>query len=168
MKKHQHGEVRQSTIKDGVEQLMAFHEKHGHANVTKQENSRLAAFCWGVKFSQRNPKLKLVDVTSEETRQLSSIGFDLGALDSAERSDSEGVGVPDTSVLPNDRPEDWVGAYSPDSRRKRISRFLERRKQLVWEKKVTYDDARKEVADRRLRVAGRFEKREASWLAKVV
>lgn len=53
----------------------------------------------------------------------------------------------------------YIGAYSPDARRKRIQRFLEKRKKRVWTKKVKYD-VRKNFADSRMRVKGRFVKKE--------
>lgn len=33
----------------------------------------------------------------------------------------------------------YIGIYSPEERRKRIQRFLEKRKHRVWTKKVKYD-----------------------------
>ena len=45
----------------------------------------------------------------------------------------------------------YIGAYSPESRRERIERFIEKRKRRVWTKKVKYD-VRKNFADSRLRV----------------
>lgn len=53
----------------------------------------------------------------------------------------------------------YIGSYSPDARRKRIDRFLEKRKRRVWAKKVDYD-VRKNFANSRLRVKGRFVKKE--------
>uniref|UniRef100_M4BHH0 CCT domain-containing protein n=2 Tax=Hyaloperonospora arabidopsidis (strain Emoy2) TaxID=559515 RepID=M4BHH0_HYAAE len=53
----------------------------------------------------------------------------------------------------------YVGSYSPEARRKRIERFLEKRKHRVWAKKVDYD-VRKNFANSRLRVKGRFVKKE--------
>lgn len=49
----------------------------------------------------------------------------------------------------------YVGAYSPEQRRKRIEKFLEKRNRRVWTKKVKYD-VRKNFADSRLRVKVRF------------
>jgi hypothetical protein len=60
-------------------------------------------------------------------------------------------------------PEGWVGAYSPDSREIRIKKFLEKRNHRVWVKKVKYD-VRKNFADSRLRVKGRFVKKEDEML----
>ncbi|KAL3809918.1 hypothetical protein ACHAXA_005332 [Cyclostephanos tholiformis] len=60
-------------------------------------------------------------------------------------------------------PEGWVGAYSPDSRQLRVNRFLEKRNHRVWVKKVKYD-VRKNFADSRLRVKGRFVKKEDEML----
>ena len=62
-----------------------------------------------------------------------------------------------------DHPPDWVGAYSPPSRKIRIERFLAKRNHRVWVKKVKYD-VRKNFADSRLRVKGRFVKKEDELL----
>ena len=61
------------------------------------------------------------------------------------------------------RPDGWVGAYSPTSRKMRIERFLSKRSHRVWTKKVKYD-VRKNFADSRLRVKGRFVKKEDEML----
>lgn len=45
----------------------------------------------------------------------------------------------------------FVGAYSPEQRRLRIEKFIEKRGRRVWTKKVKYD-VRKNFADSRLRV----------------
>jgi len=63
----------------------------------------------------------------------------------------------------DDRPESYVGAYSPEARKARISRFMDKRKHRVWTKKVKYD-VRKNFADSRLRVKGRFVKKEDEML----
>jgi len=52
-----------------------------------------------------------------------------------------------------------VGKYSPDSRRKRIEKFLEKRRRRIWRKRIKYD-VRKNFADSRLRVKGRFVRKE--------
>jgi CCT motif len=62
-----------------------------------------------------------------------------------------------------ERPDGWVGAYSPESRKKRIEKFLAKRHQRVWTKTVKYD-VRKNFADSRLRVKGRFVKKEDEML----
>lgn len=56
-----------------------------------------------------------------------------------------------------------VGIYSPNARRRRIEKFLEKRQRRVWSKKVKYD-VRKNFADSRLRVKGRFVKKEDEQL----
>ena len=33
----------------------------------------------------------------------------------------------------------FIGAYSPDERKKRIQKFLDKRKRRIWTKKVKYD-----------------------------
>jgi len=62
-----------------------------------------------------------------------------------------------------EKKEGWVGAYSPESRKLRIERFLKSRQKRVWTKKVKYD-VRKNFADSRLRVKGRFVKKEDEML----
>lgn len=52
----------------------------------------------------------------------------------------------------------YIGAYSPEQRKVRIQRFNEKRNRRVWTKKVKYD-VRKNFADSRLRVKGRFVKK---------
>ena len=66
-------------------------------------------------------------------------------------------------LLHVDGPEGWVGAYSPTSRHLRVNRFLEKRIQRTWTKKVKYN-VRKNFADSRLRVKGRFVKKEDEML----
>ena len=53
----------------------------------------------------------------------------------------------------------FIGHYSPTERKKRIERFHEKRNRRVWTKKVKYD-VRKNFADSRLRIKGRFVKKE--------
>lgn len=52
----------------------------------------------------------------------------------------------------------YVGIYSPEDRRVRVERFWEKKKRRVWAKKVKYD-VRKNFADSRIRVKGRFVKK---------
>lgn len=66
-------------------------------------------------------------------------------------------------LLQVERPDGWIGAYSPESRKVRITRFLEKRNHRVWTKTVKYD-VRKNFADSRLRVKGRFVKKEDELL----
>jgi hypothetical protein len=53
----------------------------------------------------------------------------------------------------------FIGAYTPAERKERIARFIEKRSRRVWTKKVKYD-VRKNFADSRIRVKGRFVKKE--------
>lgn len=73
------------------------------------------------------------------------------------------VQIDDSGLLRVKGPEGWVGAYSPDSREMRVKKFLEKRNHRVWVKKVKYD-VRKNFADSRLRVKGRFVKKEDEML----
>ncbi|GKY91735.1 hypothetical protein MPSEU_000145300 [Mayamaea pseudoterrestris] len=67
--------------------------------------------------------------------------------------------VDSAGLLHVDRPDGWVGAYSPDSRKVRIDRFLSKRNHRVWSKTIKYD-VRKNFADSRLRVKGRFVRKQ--------
>jgi CCT motif len=71
--------------------------------------------------------------------------------------------IDEYGLLSVDRPDGWVGAYSPESRKMRIERFMEKRNHRVWTKKVKYG-VRKNFADSRLRVKGRFVKKEDELL----
>jgi len=51
-----------------------------------------------------------------------------------------------------------VGIYTPGERAAIIARFQRKRGRRVWNKKIRYN-CRKSLADRRLRVKGRFVKR---------
>ncbi len=73
------------------------------------------------------------------------------------------IGLDENGLMQIDHPPDWVGAYSPESRKIRIERFLAKRNHRVWVKKVKYD-VRKNFADSRLRVKGRFVKKEDELL----
>ena len=73
------------------------------------------------------------------------------------------IKLDENGLMQIDHPPDWVGAYSPESRKLRIERFLAKRNHRVWVKKVKYD-VRKNFADSRLRVKGRFVKKEDELL----
>ena len=51
-----------------------------------------------------------------------------------------------------------IGIYTPSERAAIIARFQGKRSRRVWNKKIRYN-CRKNLADRRLRVKGRFVKR---------
>lgn len=76
-------------------------------------------------------------------------------------STPQSIGI-DPSLLPPDTPQrlpGYIGAYDPEQRKLRIEKFLEKRQQRVWARKVKYD-VRKNFADSRLRIKGRFVKKE--------
>ena len=52
-----------------------------------------------------------------------------------------------------------IGIYTPDERKEIINRFREKKKRRVWSKKIRYN-CRKSLADRRIRIKGRFVKAE--------
>ena len=57
------------------------------------------------------------------------------------------------------RDRGYLGLYSPTERRRRIDRFLNKRRSRIWSKSVKYD-VRKNFADSSIRVKGRFVKKE--------
>jgi hypothetical protein len=61
------------------------------------------------------------------------------------------------------KPQGWIGAYSPESRKVRLERFKQKRNHRVWTKKVKYG-VRKNFADSRMRVKGRFVKKQDELL----
>ena len=73
------------------------------------------------------------------------------------------VSLDDDGLMEVERPDGWIGAYSPESRKVRIAKFMEKRNHRVWTKTVKYD-VRKNFADSRLRVKGRFVKKEDELL----
>jgi hypothetical protein len=77
--------------------------------------------------------------------------------DSDDLEEEEDYGEPFPDAMDDGLPR--VGKYSPDSRRKRIERFLEKRRRRIWRKRIKYD-VRKNFADSRLRVKGRFVRKE--------
>ncbi|KAK8802862.1 hypothetical protein WA171_006533 [Blastocystis sp. BT1] len=99
-----------------------------------------------------------------EGTQMNSGGYmDTSTLTLSAESNSEerrlqSVGLSPTSPQLESQKK-FIGIYSPEARKKRVQRFFEKRKQRVWTKKVKYD-VRKNFADSRLRVKGRFVKKE--------
>ena len=69
-------------------------------------------------------------------------------------------------VAPDDAAKGgWIGAYSPEARKRRLAVFHAKRERRVWTRKVKYD-VRKNFADTRMRVKGRFVKKEDEDLLK--
>lgn len=105
-------------------------------------------------------KAKLKDDDADETEKIveSGTGRPRSMSDPNLRTSIDSDGL-----LQVERPDGWVGAYSPESRKLRIDRFMEKRNHRVWTKSVKYD-VRKNFADSRLRVKGRFVKKEDELL----
>lgn len=55
--------------------------------------------------------------------------------------------------------EGMIGIYDREERKKRLARFVEKRNARVWTREVQYD-SRKLFADKRVRVRGRFVRRD--------
>jgi len=60
-----------------------------------------------------------------------------------------------------------IGIYTPAERAAIIARFSRKRSRRMWKKKIRYN-CRKNLADRRMRVKGRFVKRSTEEMAKVM
>ena len=71
-----------------------------------------------------------------------------------ETSIFDGITLPVVPVIAG-----WVGAYPYEARTRRLALYQHKRQRRVWEKTVKYD-VRKSFADSRLRVKGRFVKKE--------
>eukprot|EP00515_Schizochytrium_aggregatum_P005292 CAMPEP_0202051180 /NCGR_PEP_ID=MMETSP0963-20130614/4465_1 /ASSEMBLY_ACC=CAM_ASM_000494 /TAXON_ID=4773 /ORGANISM="Schizochytrium aggregatum, Strain ATCC28209" /LENGTH=241 /DNA_ID=CAMNT_0048616325 /DNA_START=12 /DNA_END=737 /DNA_ORIENTATION=- len=65
------------------------------------------------------------------------------------------------------QPQGKIGHYSREERRRLIDRFLKKRHRRIWRKRVKYD-VRKSFADSRLRVKGRFVRKEMEELLREV
>ncbi|KAL3662555.1 hypothetical protein V7S43_012409 [Phytophthora oleae] len=109
--------------------------------------------------SDYKQRVRLASVCSSEGSEYGGLGrqhleeFIRMEISAANESDQHRVGTSPSSE------GKYIGSYSPEARRKRIERFLEKRKRRVWAKKVDYD-VRKNFANSRLRVKGRFVKKE--------
>ena len=72
-----------------------------------------------------------------------------------EVAEGTSIPLPDHLVDPSAREAaklaGYIGAYSPEQRKLRIEKFLEKRNRRVWTRKVKYD-VRKNFADSRLRI----------------
>ena len=93
----------------------------------------------------------------------------LGGLPSSRRlrafSDLTGMST-EAKFKPERSRVKFIGIYSPGSRRKRIGRFMAKRRARVWGKRVEYN-VRKDFADSRLRVKGRFVKKEDEYMLRM-
>ena len=68
-----------------------------------------------------------------------------------------------TSFRDDSSKSGYVGIYSPEARRKRIERFNEKRKHRVWKRNIKYY-VRKNFADSRVRIKGRFVRKDEEHL----
>uniref|UniRef100_A0A7S3LIG6 CCT domain-containing protein n=1 Tax=Aplanochytrium stocchinoi TaxID=215587 RepID=A0A7S3LIG6_9STRA len=98
-----------------------------------------------------------VSVISQTNTNSSNIGHRQGTCQITKLSASRVGGIKRSTVGPKGK---MIGKYTPEERLERIKRFMEKRKNRVWMKKVKYG-CRKKLADSRPRVKGRFVPRSA-------
>mmetsp|Transcript_6968 Transcript_6968/g.9264 ORF Transcript_6968/g.9264 Transcript_6968/m.9264 type:complete len:973 (+) Transcript_6968:198-3116(+) len=141
-------------------------EKKAAAIKAKQEKKKTEGGSGGTSAGNKtswdkqgkNPPKEELDEEEERKEVPSGLGIPRSLSDP-----NLTVGLDSNGLMHVDRPDGWVGAYSPESRKIRIERFMEKRNHRVWTKKVKYD-VRKNFADSRLRVKGRFVKKEDELL----
>lgn len=105
-----------------------------------------------------NVRPRSVSMSMLENSSSSFRNGDDSLNDNGERAmDYLGAGNSFNSALMKDR-KHYIGIYSPQARKIRIKKFIEKRKYRMWSKKVKYD-VRKSFADSRVRVKGRFVKK---------
>ena len=91
--------------------------------------------------------------------------LELSALNKTPSTAVQALQLPKHSMADGPPLSKIVGAYSKENRKERIERFLAKRDRRVWTKRVKYD-VRKNFADSRVRVKGRFVKKEAEDVLK--
>ena len=128
-------------------------KKRSETPVTRKASERLRAGFFGEKSGPCKRELEAKDEASKKRRKVSS-----------EAEPSAVLPAEHSAVLPAEpkddpKPVKMVGIYTPEARRARIARFMAKRHKRIWTKRVKYD-VRKNFADTRLRVKGRFVKKE--------
>lgn len=94
---------------------------------------------------------------TQSSTQSSQDHHQMMIIDPHKNPSSSVVEEHDTTVGPK------IGSYTLEERKKRIKRFLEKRKRRIWKKCIKYD-CRKKLAQDRPRVKGRFVRRAEDGL----
>jgi len=83
-----HKERNYMPFEDRIDQLKAYKQKHGHLNVTRNEEKSLAAFCHRMRTGRRNPEKSNTKLTDDRIASLDALGFpwDLSNMQSQHRT----------------------------------------------------------------------------------
>jgi len=65
------------SVKEHIEELKAFKEKHGHVRVTEKHDKSLGAFCRNIRSSRRGNGTTIT-ITEDRIKALDELGFDWG------------------------------------------------------------------------------------------
>mmetsp|Transcript_8893 Transcript_8893/g.8799 ORF Transcript_8893/g.8799 Transcript_8893/m.8799 type:complete len:534 (+) Transcript_8893:324-1925(+) len=141
---------------DPLKKFSSFSFSHGKDDSAFSPGSEKRSFLEPPAQRRRRAN-SVIEVTSKLKDDSYPIDMTPGGINSGGRNPRTYKKDPNWAL--EGRPRGYVGAYSPAERRRRIERFLEKRRLRVWQKNVKYD-VRKNFADSRIRVKGRFVKKE--------
>mmetsp|Transcript_2655 Transcript_2655/g.3633 ORF Transcript_2655/g.3633 Transcript_2655/m.3633 type:complete len:452 (+) Transcript_2655:73-1428(+) len=139
-------------------------ESPSHKVNENQSNEQID--CKDVKLTEYSPQFHF-SLTNDFTNELHTemlefpfVGLDIedGVL-GYQKNSSDTQPLAKREEIDKNEQKCLIGAYSPTSRQKRLERYYEKKKHRVWTKTVKYD-VRKNFADSRMRVKGRFVKKD--------
>jgi len=70
-----HSRVHADSYDDRIEQLKAFKEKHGHIDIRKDQDVKLANLCYLLRGARRNPEKYSIKLTEARIKTLDALGF---------------------------------------------------------------------------------------------